>query len=336
MDIVEADGRLPLTWVVTDGKAGMESQCLAVARRLGLTPLIKRVRLRAAWRLFSPWALRLGNRWALSPDGDQLQEPLPDLLIASGRHSVAASRAVAMLSGQLCLRVQIQNPGISARHFDLVAVPRHDRLGGANVVITRGAPHAITTAALAEARERFASRLAALPRPRIAVLLGGDNGAYRFGKDAAQALADRLSTLVRNSGGSLLVTPSRRTGASIEAIFRASLADIAGEIWDRGDNNPYLGYLAFADHILVTADSINMVCEAAAAGVPVQIVPLEGGSAKFRRFHADLQRDGITRPFEGSLEHWQAPSFDDSGLVAERVAALMRQRGWILPASGES
>jgi len=336
MGIIEAEERLPLTWVITDGKAGMESQCLAVACRLGLTPLIKRVKLRAPWRLFSPWALRLGNRWALSPDGDQLREPLPDLLIASGRHSVAASRAVAALTGQRCLRLQIQNPGISARYFDLVAAPRHDRLIGANVVVTRGAPHAISTAALAAARERFASRLAALPRPRIAVLLGGDNGAYRFGEDTAQALANCLSTLVRGSGGSLLLTPSRRTGASTLAIFRHSLADVAGEIWDGVGDNPYLGYLAFADHILVTADSINMVCEAAAAGVPVQVVPLEGGSAKFRRFHADLQCDGITRPFGGRLEHWQAPRFDDSGLVAERVAALLRRRGWVLPAGGIS
>jgi mitochondrial fission protein ELM1 len=315
-----------ICWVVTDGKVGMENQCVAVARRLGLEPVIKRVKMRTPWKQLSPWALRIGNRWSLSPEGDQLDGPLPDLLIATGRHSVSSSLAVRDMTRGKCLRVQIQNPGIDPAHFDLVVVPRHDRLSGPNVLVTRGAPHGVTPAALASAKEKFAARFAHLPQPRIVLLLGGNNGVYKLTPMAAENLAECLSTLARGNHGSVLVTPSRRTGAAIEALFKAKLAGVAGEVWNGTGDNPYLGYLAYADHIVVTADSVNMACEAASTGKPVHVVPLDGGSDKFRRFHDGLVEDGITRPFQGTLESWSYPTFDDTEIVAERIKALLAQR----------
>jgi mitochondrial fission protein ELM1 len=315
-----------ICWVVTDGKVGMENQCVAVARRLGLDPIIKRVKMRAPWKQLSPWGLRLGNRWSLSPEGDQLDGPLPDILIATGRHSVTSSLAIRDMTNGKCLRVQIQNPGVDPRNFDLVVVPRHDRLSGPNVLVTRGAPHGVTPEGLAVAREKFASRLAHLPQPRIAVLLGGNNGVYKLTPLAAQNLAECLSTLARGNHGSVMVTASRRTGTAIEALFKARLANVAGEFWDGTGDNPYLGYLAYADHIVVTADSVNMVCEAASTGKPVHVVPLDGGSDKFRRFHDGLVEDGITRPFHGTLDSWSYPTFDDTEMVAERIRDLLTRR----------
>jgi mitochondrial fission protein ELM1 len=99
-------------------------------------------------------------------------------------------------------------------------------------------------------------------------------------------------------------------------------------MWDGGGENPYLGYLAFADRILVTADSVNMVCEAVATGKPVQVIPLDGGSDKFRRFHQGLQQDGATRPFHGQFEQWPSAPFDDTGMVAERINQLLQARLW--------
>lgn len=313
-----------IAWVVTDGKVGMENQCVAVAKRLGLDPVIKRVKMRAPWKQLSPWGLRLGNRWSLSPEGDQLDGPLPDILIATGRHSVTSSLAIRDLTKGKCFRVQIQNPGIDPRHFDLVVVPRHDRLTGPNVLVTRGAPHGVTAAALEAAKVKFHERFAPLPSPRITLLLGGNNGVYKLTELAAAKLADCLSTLARGNKGSVLITPSRRTGKAIEQIFQGKLKGVPGEMWDGSGDNPYLGYLAYADHIVVTADSVNMVCEAAATGKPVHVVPLDGGSDKFRRFHEGLVSDGITRPFHGTLESWTYPTFDDTEMVAKRIREMIR------------
>ena len=317
----------PICWVVTDGKAGMENQCLGLAEALGLVPVIKRVKLRAPWKQLSPFLLRVGNRWSLSPAGDRLDGPPPDLLIATGRHSVSSSLAIRRMSRGHAFRVQIQDPAIDPGAFDLVVVPRHDRLRGPNVVVTKGALHRITPEMLAAAAENFAPRLAVLPHPRIAVLVGGSNGTYSLTPAVAERLADGLVALQRRHGGSLLVTPSRRTGIDNEAVLRRRLAGLPGEVWDGSGDNPYLGYLAHADVVVVTADSVNMVCEACSTGKPVYVVELEGGSFKFQRFHEALRADGLTRPFDGSLEHWTYPPLDDTRMVAGVIRRRLGERG---------
>jgi mitochondrial fission protein ELM1 len=110
---------LPLTWIITEGLAGTENQCLGVAEALGVTPEIKRVSLKQPWKLLSPY---LGFEKAAS-FAPPLCGPWPDLLIASGRKSIAASRYIKKASGGKTFTVQIQDPRISLAHFDLVAVP---------------------------------------------------------------------------------------------------------------------------------------------------------------------------------------------------------------------
>src|SRR5262245_34452358 len=84
-------------WVVTDGKAGMINQCVGLAEALGADFELKRVRLRTPWRDLTPF-FRLGGRLQLSSESDSLAPPWPDLLIATGRHSIAASILVRRLS----------------------------------------------------------------------------------------------------------------------------------------------------------------------------------------------------------------------------------------------
>src|SRR4029077_14196348 len=95
--------------------------------------------------------------------------------------------------------------------FDLIAAPLHDGYAGANVVNTFGAVHSVTPRRLAEAAQSFAAKIEPLPRPRIAVLLGGDSAAFSFPPDLAASFGASLAEATRDSGGSLLVTPSRRT-----------------------------------------------------------------------------------------------------------------------------
>jgi mitochondrial fission protein ELM1 len=128
--------------------------------------------------------------------------------------------------------------------------------------------------------------------------------------------------LSRRENVGLLVTASRRTDAKIVAIVRQALAERPAEIWDGNGDNPYFGFLALADAFVVTADSVNMVCEAATTGKPVHVVELEGGSPKFTRFHGTLREAGVTRPFEGRLERWSYAALRDT----ERAATEIRRR----------
>jgi len=309
----------------------MESQCLGLAEAMGLTPLVKRVRLRSPWKQLSPHLLRLGNQWAMTPESDPIAPPWPDVLIATGRQSVAAS-LVVRANNPRCLRIQIQDPGIRPSLFDLVVVPRHDRRRGANVVVSRGALHRVTPARIAEAAAAWAPRFAALPRPLVAVLVGGRNGAYDFTTADAEALADGLVRLCDDYGAGLVVTPSRRTGAENEALLRQRLEGRPAYIWDGKGDNPYFALLGLADVLVTTPDSVNMVSEAASTGKPVHVVALTGGSPKFNRFHDALRADGVTRPFTGRLEPWSYAPLDDTAQVAAVALKLLAERGITPPA----
>ncbi len=308
-------------WVVTDGKPGMENQCVGLAEALDLVPVIKRIKLRSPWRQLSPW-LRIGKSFATGPNGDQLSPPWPDLLIATGRHSVVPALSVRQQSRGHTFTVQIQDPVIDPGHFDVVVVPGHDRLRGANVLVTDGALHRVTAGRLAAAAARLGPLYDHLPRPRVAVLVGGDNGVYRLTPTVMGDFAERLTHLARSTGGGLMVTPSRRTGTDNEAILRARMREVPSVMWDGTGENPYFAFLGLADAIVVTCDSVSMVSEACATGKPVYWVPLAGGSAKFQAFHDRLTDAGIMRRFDGSFDTWRYRALDDT----QRVAAEVRQR----------
>jgi mitochondrial fission protein ELM1 len=310
-------------WVITDGKAGMESQCLGLAEALSLSPIIKRVILRVPWRQLTPF-FRLGGRAQFARESDPLGPPWPDLLIATGRHSVAAALLVRSSSGGRTRTVQLQNPVIRSTHFDLVVAPRHDGLAGANVIATKGALHRITKETLWEGAKRLLPRVRHVSRPYIAVLIGGTNAAYRLGAAEMMVLARELVACARAMSASLLVTPSRRTGEENVRILKESLASVPHFIWDGTGDNPYFGLLGLADFIVTTPDSVNMISEAASTGKPIYVAQLPGGSEKFERFHSMMREDGLVRDFKGVLTPYRYAPLDDVGEVVERVKALLR------------
>lgn len=309
-------------WVVTDGKPGMENQCLGLAEALmaagNPAPLVKRIVPRFPWTVLPP-AFWWAPLFAPGPAGDALAPPWPDILIATGRQTVAPALAIKKASGGRTFCVQIQNPVTGRDRFDLLAIPAHDGVSGDNVIVTQGALHRVTAEKLASEAEKFAPALVHLPRPLVAVLIGGTNGQYTMTETVTRKLAADLAGLCRRHGAGLAVTASRRTGDANAAILRDSLSTCPAHVWDGNGDNPYFGFLGLADAIVVTADSVSMVSEACATGKPVYVVDLDGGSAKFARFHDGLRDAGITRAFDGSLENWRYDTPDDTARVAAEV-----------------
>jgi len=312
-------------WVLYDGKVGLRSQVVGVAEAVGLPFEEKALRIRYPWKGLPP-RLWWNATAAAGPDGDRLIPPWPRLVIAAGGRSAAPALAIRARNRGRTVVVQIQDPKIPPARFDLMIVSDHDKVRGPNVMVSLGAVHPVTPAKLAAGAAAWAPRLAHLPHPRVAVVIGGDNGVYRLTPGIATRIADQLAQLVRDGAG-LMITTSRRTGAETEAILRAKLAGPNVEIWSGAGDNPYFGYLGLADHILVTADSVSMITEASASGKPVQVLPLEGGSRKFERFHHAMRAAGITRPFDGSLHRWDYTPQDDTGAAGARIRQILQERG---------
>lgn len=311
--------RPPLTcWAVTEGYKGMESQALGLAEAMGLTPVLKRTAPRLPWSRLPPrlWPMPLRSP---GRDADPLAPPWPDLVISCGKRAVPVARAIKHANGGRTFTVHIQTPPVPDNWVDLLVVPEHDGKHGPNVITTRAAVHRVTEARLAEAATRFEARLAALPRPRVAVLIGGSNSRHRLTPAITRDLGARLAALSRTHGAGLMVTPSRRTGAENEAILRDALADLPAEIWDGSGDNPYFAYLAVADAIVVTNDSVSMASEAVTTGKPVYVVELAGHSRRIDAFHQNLRNAGITRLFDGTLERWSYAPIDDTARAAEEI-----------------
>lgn len=311
----------PLVWVLHDGKAGMRSQALGLAEATGFRILEKPLRIRPPWSLLPPqlWF------WPHRATPGLFAPPWPDLVVGCGRNTALPSLLIRRASGGRTVAAQVQDPRVGREEFDLLVVPEHDRLRRPRVLVTRGATHRVTPQRLAEARARFPA-LADMPHPVLAALIGGSNRAYRLGYKRLGEIADSLALALRQSGGSLLLTPSRRTGERGLRLLRERLRGLPAEIWDGTGENPYFAYLAFADAVFVTADSVSMVSEAAATGKPVHVIDLPGGNAKFARFHDAMRRAGITRPFAGRIEHWTYRVPDDTIRAGERLRDLVQGR----------
>lgn len=314
-------------WVVSDGRAGIENQSLGLAEAVQrLTPAeitVKHIRWRPLLDRL-PSALKTPAMLASAP----LQGPWPDLWIATGRATLPLSTRVKTWSGGKTFVVQTQDPRWANARYDLIVAPAHDGLSGDNVFEITGSPHRITPERIAQAAPAFADRIAPLPHPRIAVLIGGRSKAFDLPPAHAADLADRIAEAVRASRGSLMLTFSRRTPEAAKAVLTERLSDLPGWIWDGAGENPLFGFLHFADHVLVTEDSANMAAEAASTGKPVHIlpmVPLKPGD-KFARLHDDLAERGATRPFDGTLDVWTYAPLAETDRAARAVLEAMGTR----------
>jgi mitochondrial fission protein ELM1 len=304
-------------WTLTDGNAGNVRQAQALAQALGIPSAREwTLQARAPWRWLSPRRLP-GARGAFGDVFAHALSESPRLAIGCGRQAALATRLLHQRGTQT---VQILDPRIDPRHWNLVIAPEHDGLRGANVISLLGSLHPVDDLWLAAARQRFAA-YATLPQPRTALLLGGASAHADSDVRQYEDLFAQIATCVTRDGGSLLATASRRTPLPARARLRERLAHLPGVIWcDAGDGeNPYPGLLGWADRIVCTADSVNMLSEAAATNVPVYAAGVDRLRGRPRRFVDSLITLGRVRSFAQELEPFPATALRETARVANEV-----------------
>jgi mitochondrial fission protein ELM1 len=315
-------------WAVGDGRAGIDNQVLGLAEAVARRVPAQIVRKRVGWKGYldplPPW-LNPAPSWGMSSGSSDFSPPFPDLWIAAGRASLPLSIRIRRWSGGKTFVVQVQDPRLPAALFDLVAPPRHDELKGKGIFPITGSPHRVTPERLAQDVPAFRAGIAPLPQPRIAVLIGGKSKAFDIGPARAAALADKLTRMVSQSGGSVLVTFSRRTPDAARAILTERLSPLPGLIWNGEGENPYFAFMAAADAFVVTEDSVNMVAEAASTGKCIFIAEVDGAQKRKRLFHADLSHRGIIRPFTGEYDTWTYPPLLETDRLADEILRRLRE-----------
>jgi mitochondrial fission protein ELM1 len=302
-------------WILSEGLAGLQAQALGLAEAAGMTPEMRVLRPRGPWR-FLP--ARLWPR-PLSVVAESVRAPFPELVIGCGG---MAGAVLAALRGRSRAVVQVQNPRMDIGRFDLIVANRHDELTGPNVIVTRTALHRVTPERLAAEAGRWHDRFSVLPRPLVAVLLGGSIGRYRLDATSGAKLAGDLAAMMRRDNVGIMVTPSRRTDPAVTDLIAEAIGPLGGLVWDGIGDNPYFGMLALADLIVVTQDSVSMISEAAATSAPVLVAALPGRSRRQALFLKLMCDEGRVRMFDGRFSLWPVKPMNDT----PEAAATMRQR----------
>jgi mitochondrial fission protein ELM1 len=308
-------------WAISDGRAGNSRQASALAAALDLGVLTEQaLHPRLPWRWFAPrrWP---GAAHAFGADFAASLSAPPPLAVGCGRQAALATRLLRERGSRV---VQILDPRLDPRHWDLVIAPAHDGLHGDNVVSLLGSLHPVDEAWLAQARGRFAT-FAELPRPRTALLLGGDSAHARFGRMAFEVLASKLEVVLARDGGSVLITTSRRTPRDLREALRHRYDETPGVVWrgpEDGDN-PYPGLLAWADRIVCSPDSVNMMSEACATAAPVFVFDPGRTRGRLRRFVDALLQRGRIRAMDLELAPFAVEPLRETARVAAEVRARL-------------
>jgi mitochondrial fission protein ELM1 len=273
----------PRIWLLMGHRAGDNAQLMALVEALGWPYEIKRL----AYRRFELLPnLLLGGTLAgvARRQSSRLDPPYPDLVIAGGRRNEPVARWIRKRHPGVRL-IHLGRPWARLERFDLIVTTPQYRLPERPNVLHNALPlHNVTEDRLAAAAALWAPRLAHLPRPWVAVLVGGSSGPYAFTAAAGARLGRGANDLAAAAGGSLLVTTSARTPPDATAALTAAI-DRPAHIfrWRKdADDNPYLGYLALADAIVVTGDSISMLTEACVTRKPVYIFDFGEGPTTMR------------------------------------------------------
>lgn len=273
-----ADGTPWRTWLVLGDKRGDNGQVEEIAQALGWPCERRNLQMRAPYVLGKPRVA--ASLHHIDPArSDALEPPWPDLILTVGRRPSMASLWIREQSGGRTKIVLVGKPSGPLKDYDLIVVGAEAQLPPlANVVGITLPAMRIDERAVAVAKENWRTRFADLPRPVIAVLVGGPTGPFAFDRSVREGLL-KLAAQVARDGGTPYFTTSRRTPRSLVQALEAGLPDAARLfIWSpEAHDNPYLALLGHADGFVVTGDSISMMVEVAKLRRPLAIFPLPAG-----------------------------------------------------------
>ncbi|MDD5155238.1 MAG: ELM1/GtrOC1 family putative glycosyltransferase [Candidatus Omnitrophica bacterium] len=195
----------------------------------------------------------------------------PDIIISCGSSLAAVNYALSR-QGLSKSVVVMRPPLLTAKKFDLVIVPRHDRTRqGKNVVVTDGALNLINEDYL-NAQARALKPRADISKALIlGLLVGGNTRYFSLHKVLMQEVLGQVKAVIEEYDAQVLTSTSRRTPPEIESLLELELKDYPYSrllIIASRDNPAYAvgGILALSEIVVVSPESISMISEAASSG----------------------------------------------------------------------
>ena len=264
----------PRIWLVIGDKPGDNAQIEIIAEALGLPYETRRMLPKPQYVLGKP-----GYKASLYhldlERSDTLEPPWPDIILTIGRRPSMAALWIQEQSGGHSRIILLGRPKRWMERFSLLIVPSQYRMPEDRRVLHLDLPLMRSNeTAIHKAAEAWQPRLADLPRPLTALLVGGQTKPFRFDAETAKAM---LETIRKTAGdGFLYVSTSRRTPPTVIKALKDNLPpDSRLYCWSEDNSdNPYLALLGLADRFIVTGDSMSMMIEVARLGKPLTVYAL--------------------------------------------------------------
>jgi uncharacterized protein len=305
-------------WLVIGDKLGDNAQVEIVATALGWPLERKTLRFKEQYVTGKP-PFKPSLYHVDVAASDPLTPPWPDLVLTVGRRPSMAAMWVKQQSNGRTKVVLIGRPRRMLKDFDLILATPQYRLPRQPNVLRLGLPlMRVDPAKIEVASKVWRERLAALPHPITAVLVGGPTKPFVFDATVTRAF---VAALRRSAGeaGTLFVSTSRRTPLEVVEALAGELP--AGSQLYRwrtdASENPYHGLLGLSDRFVVTGDSISMLVEVARTGKPLAIFPLPVTRGLWSRARARLAEVFQPAPGDGRAGPlvWLGNALYDAGLV---------------------
>jgi uncharacterized protein len=265
-------------WLLLGDKPGDNAQVEAVALALGWDCARKTLQWRAPYATEKP-RFRVTVDHVDPARSAPLEPPWPDLVLTIGRRPSMVALWIKERSAGRTRIVLFGKPSGLITRFDLVVAGAEVQLPPLPNVLSIRLPLMRARAAdIAAAVALWRPRLAALPRPLIALLVGGPTVPFAFDARVSKQLGV-LAAGIAAAGGTPYVATSRRTPRAVAQALRRELPPGAQlfEWTPENADNPYLALLGLADGFIVTGDSVSMLAEVVRAQKPLAILELPLG-----------------------------------------------------------
>ncbi|CAA0126193.1 Uncharacterised protein [Halioglobus japonicus] len=314
-------------WCLLGKKAGDNTQVRALAEELGWGYQEKRIAARS-WELL----VHLGGGATLAgidrSQSSELAAPWPDIVISAGRRNEPVARWIQQQSGGSARLVHIGRPWAPLSTWDLiVTTPQYFLPERANIVHNNLPLHRFTPEDFSRA-EQFRPQFEHLPRPWVAVLMGGDSGRFVMTAEKGARLGELAQALASAAGGAVLATDSPRTPRAAGDAMQAQLqAPYLCHRWHGSGDNPYQGLLALADAFVVTGESMSMLGEAVDTGKPLYIFDV-GDTASWWRLSHSYRYKPLTHRF--AMRFGPQRMRRDIGNIQDALVDSGRAQ-WLLP-----
>jgi hypothetical protein len=316
----EPEAGLWRTWLVLGDKRGDNGQVEEIAQALPWPWERKRLQMREPYVIGKPKVAASLHHIDLARS-DPLEPPWPDLIITIGRRPSMAALWIREQSGGRTKIVRVGKPSGPLGDYDLVIAgaeaqwPPVPNVMGITLPLMR-----IDEAAVAAAKVAWTERFADLPRPLIAVLVGGPTGPFAYNRTVTEGLLT-LATEIIGDGGTPYFTTSRRTPGNLVEALTAKLPEFPLPAGPLGA----LDQLRRSTIRRLFTPSDKAVANRLRQGIMTAAIRLGliSQTRDFRAFHRLLIDRGFAVPLGQGFPEPHGQVDDDLPRVVARITALM-------------